>query len=168
MNKKSSHVEKNRAERQYYQRYIESAPPDPTIVDDSIKFHPSNEFGEEFSRPSAPGVRKPPLTQRIIDHFSEHWLEWIIGIFSIVLIFLVYDAKANIGVFDERLTNQKDTLTRIETNLNEDIQDQQEDINIINQTIESIKESINDIKITTSELLLRLEFIEEMKSIEEP
>ena len=146
MNKRSSHNIKSISQRQFYHNYIEQINPDPTI-DQTINFGPSTETGEELSQPTSNRKRVIPFKDKVSNHFSEHWIEWIIGLVLFIGVYFVFDSRIDIAVLNTDFASQQQHIQGIVTDIDNIIVDMEQQSDSHNEKIEEIKRKLRTIKI---------------------
>lgn len=143
---RKNHTPKTQSQRQVYNRYIERLDYDPT-VDDALNFPNSTKPGEELSEPTSKRKRRINTGERFIDHFKENWLNWLIGAFIIVFLWLMVDSKIDLAKISVTLENLKDNLSEVEQinqkNLDKNI-DQDLRINEHKMKIESLEKKTDN------------------------
>jgi hypothetical protein len=175
MNRRSSHIQKSKEERQQYIKLLDQTHPDPTVDEQQTEFDPSNAVGKEEYEIPTDSVRDPPIIDQIEEYIKNHWLEWGFAILIIILGYFTIDSRlkdVDHGNSIEFNQIQIDTIKEdyqidledMKSNLNNKIDDQQAQISLLDQFVDDINNSITDLKLLTNELLIKLDFVE--KSID--
>ncbi len=115
---RSSRASKTLNERSGYYRYIRQLESQPTVAEPS-EIDPSFEAKEELAEPRSKRERTIPLGLRLRDHFEKNWISWLLGAVIFVASFLVLDARTNIAILSHDLSNQQQSLDKIDTSLHE-------------------------------------------------
>ena len=106
------HVPKSNHMKQGYRKYINTLDYEPT-VDERLEFNQTNKSGEEFASVDTDKKRPADLSDTIKDHFSNHWIVWILLAVSAGIMYLVYDSKVAITRYETILMTHKDKLNNL-------------------------------------------------------
>ena len=156
MAKKPVHKSKSIASRERYNRYIKTLDYEPT-VDETLPFSQSNLSGEELSEPTSKRKRKIDTKQRILEHFSENWLQYVIVVFASVLVFLMYGSKIDSERIIVNLDVQKEDISALKSDIKHQTQkNYTQDINI----------NENRVRLTTLERWFNPDFDKNKNQIE--
>lgn len=141
MNPREAHVGKSIPQRQGYWRYIEAQDYQPT-VDESLAFDQTTNSGEELREPSGTARRRVPLRTKLMNHFAQNWFNWLVGAFTLLLLWLMIDSKVAVASLIERIASLKESVTSMKS------------------TDDSNVKSLNDQSLQINENKLRIEFLE--------
>ena len=145
MTKKKTHKGKSKPAREQYNRYIKTRDHEPT-VDDTLSFSQSDQSGEELSEPTSKRKRKINTKQHILEHLSENWLNYIVAIFAIVLVYLMYDSKVDLASIVVNITAQKEDISELKLDTKQEIKknySQDVDINENRVRLDSLERWVN-------------------------
>jgi hypothetical protein len=159
MSRRYSHATKTLKARSAYQRYLPTIDVEPT-VDETEDFNESSSAGEELTQPTIKRKRKIPIRDKIGDHFSDHWIEWLFGIAALVLVYLMYDSKVNITVIEYNLSNQQDQIEQLTASFDKSLSNQQSQIEKMDNKIDRITDADHEQQLLLKELQIRIEFLE--------
>ena len=112
MKSRNSHVAKTMGQKQAYNQYIQRLDYSPTI-DETLPFQNSSQSGEELSEPTSKRKRPLNTSERFADHFKNNWLDWVIGLVAVVLIWLTTDSKIDMARVNIKLENQHDSISDV-------------------------------------------------------
>lgn len=108
MGRNTGHTAKNKAQKDFYTKYIKEQNYEPT-VDDSLDFDTSNDKDEDFSLQKATRKRKEPKKDIILRHFEENWVRWLFSFVGVALVYFFFTFQVNLSKTDIRsLENEKD------------------------------------------------------------
>ena len=122
-------------ERAAYARYLKSRSFEPT-VDDAPAFSQTGQPGEDLSHPTSRRRRKVNVRERIIDHFSEHWIQYAISSVLLLLAWLMIDSRVDLARVMEReaMSGERIGETRDDLRANGAI-DREQDLQIREHTV---------------------------------
>ncbi|MGD9874405.1 MAG: hypothetical protein AB7T27_09040 [Kiritimatiellia bacterium] len=110
---RKSHIAKTQGQRQAYNRYIQQLDYEPT-VDEALRFANSTQPGEELTEPTSKRKRSLNTGERFRDHIIQNWLNWVVGVVAVVLLWLMYDSKIDFARMSATMENQKESLDKVE------------------------------------------------------
>ncbi len=144
MTPRAAHSQNKTPEQRHsYQRYIEVQDYEPT-KDEDLSFPQTGQAEEEFGEPTTKSRRGRKLSTKLEDHFTEHWINWLVSIFAIILAWLMINSRIDIATIFEKFDAIKNNLLSIKTSLDANsINDHRQDL-IINENkirIEYFKKS---------------------------
>ena len=113
MSKRSSHIGKSYSEKEAYRRYLLKSEYEPTL-DDSFQFHNTEKAGEDLTEPRSGKKRSVNLIYIFMEHFREHWLEWILSGLILIGIYLVFDSRYELKLLDYKLSITNKSIDKIE------------------------------------------------------
>lgn len=90
------HTTKNRLEKEHYVKYIRTQDYEPT-KEEGLNFNDSSDKEEDFSVSKTNKPRRLSFKDQVKEHFSNHWLEWLIGGLTAILIFFTFSAKLELS-----------------------------------------------------------------------
>ena len=148
MTNRKSHVTKSPTQRVNYNRYIERQDYEPT-VDDALPFAHSSQSGEDLREPTSRRKRTINMTERILDHFQDHYLTWIFSGIIIVLIYLMFESKVDFARIHKSLEFSGKNISSLDFDMKKKTEkDSKQDLNInenrikigvIEKTLDSVK-----------------------------
>jgi len=145
MAKRKIHKGKSRSSREQYNRYIKTRDYEPT-VDDTLSFSQSDQSGEELGEPTSTRKRKVNTKQYILEHLSENWLNYVVVMATIVLVYLMYDSKVDLACIDVNITAQKEDISDLELETKQQIKknySQDVDINENRVRLDTLERWVN-------------------------
>jgi hypothetical protein len=161
MTKQSYYGSKSLRERSYYQNYVDHVHADPTI-DESVNFNSSSQTGTELAQPTSTSKRDYPLSDVLKLHFSQHWVEYLVGVFLFIIIFFVYDAKKDIAVINTQISYQNQQIDKLDSNTINSFQSVHTDLEKLKDSIDKNIKDKNLQDIVINEIKIRTEFIEKL------
>ena len=145
MDRRNIHTGKSSSDRERYVRYIKKTDYEPT-VDERISLGHSDLEGEEFQEPTSKRKRKISTKEKLLDHFGEHWVEWLVTIALGVLYFLMSASKIDITRIEGHIESHKEKISNLETdskNQNKTDHDQDLQINENLIRISNLEDKVN-------------------------
>lgn len=111
-----NHTYKTQQEKANYKRYIRQQDYEPTL-NERVDFPESDKTDKEYSVSEVPAIRRESKFELISEYFKENWLPWSIGVFAVILIFLMVDSKVDIAKIFERTETIKENVSGIENDI---------------------------------------------------
>lgn len=106
----SSHTYKNQREKANYKRYIRQLDYEPTL-DERVNFPESDKTDEELSISETSKRRRESNSEIIGEYIKKNWVAWLIGIFTLGLLYFMGDAKIDIArLFEKNETNKENII----------------------------------------------------------
>lgn len=147
----SKHIPKSINERRYYHDFIKNQDYVPT-VDDSLNFEETTNNDKEFKVEENKRRRPKPIKEQLIDHFTERWITYVIGVLTFVFSYLMFNAKVDIARIFVKTEN-------IEKNVDKVSSDIKELNNKTDQKIDALKEKSNEQDMKIKENEIKLEYL---------
>ncbi len=150
MNRRTAHVGKSKQEKRNYLTYIKWLDYEPT-VDETLGFAESDEPGEDLTVPTLKRKRSINTKQHVMEYFSENWLNYVIGLIALTLVFLMYDSKLELAKIDVGLAVQKENISSIKSDTKQQGQEnhaQDIKINENRYRIDSLEKRLEDVKVS--------------------
>jgi len=110
---RENHNTKNKAQKDFYNRYIKEQNYEPTI-DESLRFETSNDKREDFSIQQASQKRKEPAKDIIVRHLKENWLSWTESIVGVILFFFFVTFQISLSKAEQSIENNTSDITNLE------------------------------------------------------
>jgi len=114
MSRREKHVGKSQNAREFYSRYLKNIDCEPT-VDDLIALAPSTEGGEELREPTSNRKRTVSASQKLQEHFQEHWVEWLFGSIVAITAWSVIYARIDLARIETNQITQKECVTVLQS-----------------------------------------------------
>ena len=118
----SSHTYKNQQEKANYKRYIRNLDYEPTL-DERVNFPESDKSDEELSVSETSKKRRESNSEIIGEYLKKNWVSWLIGIFTLGLLYFMGDAKIDIARLFEKSETNKESIIK-NTNVIEKLREQ--------------------------------------------
>lgn len=130
MANRKGHTTKNRLQREQYVKYIKQQDYEPT-KEEGLDFKDSSDKEEDFSISKTNKTRRLPLREQLKDHFDKHWIEWLVGGLSVVLIFFTFSAKIQLSGHEIKIDQNKSDIEKNNNRIDEiDSKNVQQDLQI--------------------------------------
>lgn len=112
----SNQQSKSMQEKAHYKRYIRQLDYEPTL-DERVEFPESDKTDKEYSVSTLPPARRETILESLGEHLKENWLAWLIGIFAVVLVFLMVESKVDIAKIFEKTETIKENVNDLEDDI---------------------------------------------------
>jgi hypothetical protein len=126
------HTGKSKEEKEYYKMAIHKLDYEPTI-DDSLTFPVSDSTEEDLSVSKTQKMQRINSADKIAEHIKNNWINWLFMIIAAALSFFVYHFNGDIGEVKGRLFGISENISRIESLVKENLDENHRQDLLINE-----------------------------------